>query len=455
MAEWRYLAQNIVTREWVDMDLELRDVEIIDELSGPGGIMGSIAPEVLSATVNGQRILKEWQTAIYAEDKAGEIRGAGLLVRSSAEDDTQRWQIECPGWSAYPTGMVYDGAISWWDADPFDAVREIWAHLQSFASGDLGLQVTDLKSAARLSPIQPPDRPADLADAEDVKAPLKGNKPNKGKQPKRKSGESDSAYDTRLVAWDQAYEVVVAAWEDDYQQRKIAYDVAKDLRDFQEDQNTAEQGVWDDTYGDLKPYELSWWEAPDCGSEIDSLATQTPFDYRERHAWNADRTDVEHFLDLGQPTLGRRRQDLRFAVGENVIVIPPPEFDGDDFANEVIALGKGDGQAMLRSELSQRDDRLRRSKVLSAKDVGDLNRLRALADAELRFARTLGSIGELVILDHLNAPLGSFATGDEIFVQAGGDGWFSTDMWVRILECRLRPDEDSRMTLSVVASERA
>jgi hypothetical protein len=416
--------------------------------------MASIAPELRSATVKGRRILQEWQTAIYAEDRSGTIRGAGLLVHSSALDDSERWGIECPGWTAYPNGMTYDGDLSWWDADPFDVVRHIWAHLQGYPAGDLGLVVSNAKTQNRLGPPEPPMRPADFVDPGERKAPLKGNKPKKGTQPKRRNKESDSSYDTRVMAWNFAYDREVLLWEHDYQVRHDAYETAKAQEDYSRETIQAAQEAWDAAYGSFEPYTLSWWEAPDCGSEIDSLATQVPFEYRERHNWNEDRSDVEHFLDLAQPTVGSRRHDLRFAVGENLLVVPPPEFDGDEFAQEIIALGKGDGRAMLRSQVSTPDDRLRRSKILPAKDVGDVNRLRALADAELRFSRVLGSVTQLIVVDHRHAPLGSFGVGDEIFIHAGGDGWFGIDMWVRIVAISVRPEEDSQMTLSVVASER-
>jgi hypothetical protein len=451
--EWTYKAQNLVTREWVDPDLELRDVEIIDELSGPGGLMASIAPELRAATRNGERILKEWQTAIYAQDRSGQIRGAGILVHSEPQDDTQRWDLECPGWTAYPTGIAYDGELSWWEADPFDVVRHLWAHLQSYDHGDLGMVVSNAKSSVRLGPPQPPARPADYVKTE-LKAPLKGNKPNKGSQPKRKRGESDNHYALRVQAWEQDWFDRVDAWEADYLTRKAQYDEAKIAQEMGADYTKSLQELWDDQYGDHKPYELSWWEAPDCGNEIDTLSTQVPFEYRERHAWNDDRTDVEHFLDLAQPILGSRRHDLRFAVGENVTVVPPPEFDGDDFADEILALGKGDGRSMLRSQISAPTGRLRRSRVLPLKDVGDVNRLRSLAESELRFARSLGSISELEVVDHNNARLGTFGSGDEIFVRAGGDGWFAIDMWVRIVAVSIRPEDDSRMKLTVVTSER-
>lgn len=35
-----------------------------------------------------------------------------------------------------------------------------------------------------------------------------------------------------------------------------------------------------------EPYELSWWEAKDCGDELQQLASEAPFDYVEAHRWD-------------------------------------------------------------------------------------------------------------------------------------------------------------------------
>src|SRR4051794_5724377 len=58
------------------------------------------------------------------------------------------------------------------------------------------------------------------------------------------------------------------------------------------------------TSADEGPYRLTWWSNDNLGSDIDDLAGSTPFDYHERHQWNADKTAVEHYLDFGYPTLG-------------------------------------------------------------------------------------------------------------------------------------------------------
>ena len=435
MADWRYLAQNIVTGEWLHTNLPLSGVEIEEELSGPGGINGSIKPELLSLLTNdGKPVLAEWSTAIYAES-GGRIRGAGILVRSAQDDDGQTWTLECPGFTTYPVGNSYEGDWSDWAPDPFNAVREIWRHLQSFPDGDIGMVVSGIASGTTVGDTQPPPRPSTVSAA--LRAPTKGSKPV------RAAGESDVDYFAR-----------VQAWEDDYVARRAIYLAAKEKADSNKERLTSAQSEWDAQYKDRKPYRLAYWEATDCGDEIDRLATEAPFDYVERHRWNADRTDIEHHLDLAHPMIGRRRQDLRFAVGENVAVIPKLEHDGDAYANTVTGLGKGDGRSMLRSTVGKRDGRLRRSAVVAFKDVGNQSRLRSLSEAELLNRAAMTDITEVVVWDHPNAPLGSWSVGDEVLIQAASVGMLRENVWVRIVGSIVKPDTEDHVVIRVINSGR-
>ena len=91
-----------------------------------------------------------------------------------------------------------------------------------------------------------------------------------------------------------------------------------------------------------KPYELVWWNATNCGEEIDKLAGQTPFDYIERHAWNSDKTDVLHYFDMGYPRLGVQKPDLLFNE-ENILEVVPIQEDEDSYASAVLVVGAGEG----------------------------------------------------------------------------------------------------------------
>lgn len=434
MTDWRYLAQDLVTGEWLHTNLPLVGVEIERAISAPGGINAFIQPEVLNLrTDSGELVLREWVTAIYAE-QGNTIRGQGILTHSEAEDDGTKWNIECPGFTSYATGMAYSGDWSRWRPDPFDVVREIWRHLQSFDDGNIGMVVSDAMAGTGVGDRQPPPRPTTAAAA--VKLPQKGARPVQG------ATEEEVDYLARVEAWEDAYVAAMAI-----------YKAAKDETDTAAEELAAARAEWDSQFKQLEPYRLAFWEATDCGGEIDSLAGEVPFDYIEHHAWaDATRQEIAHTLELAHPMVGRRRNDLRFAIGENIAVVPDVEHDGSEFANFVLGLGKGDGRKMLRKEVGQRDGRLRRMAVASFKDVGNDARLRALTELELRGRQTISGIEEIVVWNHPNAPLGSWSLGDEINISTVGHGWLQESMWVRIVSETVKPDDEDLIRLKVVNS---
>lgn len=170
--------------------------------------------------------------------------------------------------------------------------------------------------------------------------------------------------------------------------------------------------------GQVTPYQLRWWENTDCGAEVDKLADETPFDYRERH-WFADAGGVAHLIELGHPRLGRRRTDLRFAQGENITDMVAPNRGGDGFAQNALGLGAGEGRAMIRAYLPHRDGRLRRVTTVADKSVQSRRRMAALARRELATTRRMLTIPTVTVdARHPNAPLGSWQMGDIITVLA-------------------------------------
>lgn len=165
------------------------------------------------------------------------------------------------------------------------------------------------------------------------------------------------------------------------------------------------------------PYKLVWWEATDCGTEIDNLARQTPFDYREVASWNVDKTDVDFHIRLGYPRLGRWQDGLRFAQGENVTsAIPLTELE-DQYASTVVVLGAGEGRKRVRSEASERGERLRRVVVISDKSIASVDEARKIALGELRRRRAMVSMEQIIVdTEHPNARWGTFVPGDDITV---------------------------------------
>lgn len=198
------------------------------------------------------------------------------------------------------------------------------------------------------------------------------------------------------------------------------------------------------------PYRLNYFSTHDLAREFDDLAQSTPFDYAVEHYWHGD--EIRHRLRLGYPRLGRRRKDLRFVVGEN-ITEPSVDLETEEFATEVWLLGAGEGSKMVRGIAVRETDRLRRPVVISDETVSSAKRARQIAEAEL--AHRLGAEGveSIEVIEHPNAPVGSWQVGDEIRIQGGGSGWAGgLDLWVRVLDFTYATAD--RATLTVMRAGR-
>jgi hypothetical protein len=145
----RYHAQRILTGEWLHRDLPLSDGVTTRALSGPGGITGSIEPELRDhKAADGLKLIEPWATAIYAEDD-GQIRGAGIVVEPQYTGDGL--SVEAPGFTTYPHGLIYPKATNFHRVDPLAVVRYIWQTIQEIPDGDLGIEVVGTDSTPETS----------------------------------------------------------------------------------------------------------------------------------------------------------------------------------------------------------------------------------------------------------------------------------------------------------------
>ena len=199
------------------------------------------------------------------------------------------------------------------------------------------------------------------------------------------------------------------------------------------------------------PYVLAWYQTSDLLSEFNKLAEAGGFDYLEHHYWvDADRTEIGHTLELKYPRIGRKRDDLRFVIGENVFARPKLTEDGIMFASEVWSMGSGEGSAMVHSMSSDHSQgRLRRVFVNSVKDVSDPQVITTLTQNELKFRSGQVSFDEIEVINTRFASYGDVSHGDQIFVQVGG-GWYgAVNEWVRVIEISISPHENENMTMQV------
>lgn len=202
------------------------------------------------------------------------------------------------------------------------------------------------------------------------------------------------------------------------------------------------------------PYKLNFYSTHNLGQEFDNLAEATPFDYAEYHEWVGD--VIRHRIRLGYPMLGRMRNDLRFAIGENVMNSPAVSLAGDEYASEVIVLGAGEGRKMVRGYAAiEPAPRLRRPVVITDKSARSVARANSIARSELRLREGSMDISTLLVRDHPHAPIGSWQEGDVIRVVGNSRGW-GGDLYMlcRILDFTYQPGDTDLATLTVTRVER-
>lgn len=459
MTTWRYIAQRAVTGEWLDWDLPIQRDELSWALSGAGSLRGTITPDVGQLrAADGRLIIEEWGTLLYAEAD-GEIRWGGIVTRSAFVGAS--WEIEAAGFSAYPHGIPYLGSYSALSVDPLDALREVWAHVQSNPDGDLGIVVDSTTCPVRLGvPAQAAYQevfldgfwlrrdlvpPGDIVPSQSAKLKY-----------------SMTATQTTLTlatmggydALTPPYSVTVGSETITVGARSglVLQSLTRGVGTSTPSGHSAGTAVKhtgtpvrDIDAQPAEPYALAWWDAPDCGSEVDTLSRETPFDYVEEHSWDGE--EVAHRLRIGYPRFGRRRTDLAFIQGDNVIGVVEPERDGAGFANEVIALGAGEGKRSLQRRIPERDGRLRRPIVYSDKAITTGARLDAIARATLATHRTPLEIPAVEVVNHPHAPIGSWQLGDDILVQAVIPWLGDIAIWHRITGWALLGDDRASLSL--------
>lgn len=217
------------------------------------------------------------------------------------------------------------------------------------------------------------------------------------------------------------------------------------------------QGEFDTEEGPISfesgPYQLNNWETHDLGKNIDDLAADTPFQFREISEWSGG--VITHRMDLAYPRFNVQRKDLRFVVGENVIIQPTVTMAGDDYANELLLLGAGEGRTMVKGSASlPRGSRLRRVAVVEDKSIKSLTVANSRAYNLLKARLEIGDITEFTVLDHSLAPMGAVRPGDEVFISLDYDWQEGEGFWVRVQSVQYSPDEGNNYILSVLRSDK-
>ncbi|MFC3299646.1 hypothetical protein FJV46_10725 [Arthrobacter agilis] len=147
----RYIATRLNgdgTETPLSFDVPLQGVRTTDDLSGPGGLEGSISPEVQRLqTAGGEPIFHAWSTALYAEVD-GKLRGGAILAGLKAQGPSL--SLDCVGFTGYLKDEPYTADYSRVAVDPLDVARHLWEHRQAKTNGNIGLTVDTTTSPIRI-----------------------------------------------------------------------------------------------------------------------------------------------------------------------------------------------------------------------------------------------------------------------------------------------------------------
>ncbi|MFE9642118.1 hypothetical protein ACFYOC_24145 [Nocardiopsis alba] len=381
-------------------------MELEYALSGPMAITASISPETHSMQRDdGSPLFDIWGTLIFVEE-GDVLRGGGILTDCTFTGQT--WDLEIMGFTGYLHKMPLVDTLTWGSSsagtsgngvDPLEVVRAIWENVQSKPNGNLQVTVDSTTSPYRVgswhNAARLPTEPGQGVNRAEVNDPIEF-----------------------AEVWNAQSQKPVAA--------------------------TGKQVFWQ--------YGIYWYDNVEAGSLIQELSEKTPFDFVEEYRWaDSDKSEVIMRLKLGTPRIGTRKNNLGFVLGDNIYNVLTITQAGDEFSNSVHYYGSGEGAKQLRSESTVRDSRLRRAKVEVDTSINNRSDLKARAQADRIYSGITTDIDSFNVLQHDNAPLGSFAVGDDVFVRSEF-GWQTFEKWCRITA--LRVDIDSgNMTVTCRRSD--
>jgi hypothetical protein len=434
-SDWNFLAGRLngngtVTITETELPITIQSID--SNLSAPSAMRGTISHETKRLKGNdGRPIFEPYNTVILAE-ASGILKGYGIYRVPSFNGS--EWEIETIGLPGYALGMPYDGDVSFISEDPLNIFRHIWAHLQSFPMGNLGITVDSLRSPVRVGRSEA----AVQAEADQVTA-------------------ARAIFD-RL----EAGSAVDSTWGWTDAPAEVTKYKATLLNQYKGEgglvTNTTAAKAWltkfiamhsgTSTSGfDDGPRRLNWWSTTDLGAEIDTLARSAPFDWVERVSWGAEEPLCH--IELGHPTIGSIQLRNRFVLGENMIT--EPRVTGSDFLNGAIVLGNGEGRERVVGRSGVTDGRIRRVRTVSDESLFSKTDANRRASDEIAASRGQLVVDQIEVVDHPNAPIASIELGNEYILFAEMDHATVED-FVRVVGKSESPDRGDSVTLTVVRS---
>lgn len=148
---WDYLATRLNgdgTEDVIAPEVPLSGAQFLEELSAPGGLSGTVSPQMLRLTgPDGRPVFEPFSTALYAS-VGGRIRWGARLT--SMKVTGAQLALECEGFTSVLSGEPYDAVRSRVGVDPMDEYRHIWEYFQSQQGKNYGLTIDDATSPIRV-----------------------------------------------------------------------------------------------------------------------------------------------------------------------------------------------------------------------------------------------------------------------------------------------------------------
>lgn len=193
------------------------------------------------------------------------------------------------------------------------------------------------------------------------------------------------------------------------------------------------------------------WDRKNVATAIQELsALEDGFDFRVDSQWESGA--ITKRMRWGYPRLGTR-SGLVFELGGNVEALAW-QLDGSQDANQIDAIGAGEGASMLiatASDPSQLTAYPLLEAITSYKDVSEFGTLQNHAIADL-VART-GSFGlsNIIVRTTTDAPVGSWTVGDDVYIRAN-DGFVQIEGFYRIVSDSVSVDANGKEDATIAFS---
>lgn len=493
----RVMFARALTGEWLDLEAPARAPQSTEARNSPGDVTFSLPVEYRARVAeDGRPVLARGETLAVVVDDDGSVV-AGLV--DSIVLDGKRVRVSAGGLSMQAKEVPWTvGVQDLTGADPVEVFREVWDHLNGY-DNHVPLAVTGDEWSTGVvgggESYEHRDRRAALEEAERllerargrVKSAEAGMRAAAGDLfaavgrdsvgPVRVGGSSEAPSDPQAVWIDgstaRVYRRVPArvvdgatvpgrrewvsvagvgaevdAYLEEVARRDAARDEVSERRAAVKSRRAALDEVKD---GAPEPYLLSWHSTPDLMQVIGDLADSGPFGWQEWARLDPDSAELSLGIRVGAPRLGVRRdspEGPRFELGVNVQ--DHPSVQSAERYTDVKVYGAGEGSAVLHEyRVLEVPGLVRRVLSITDKDAGTRDRVRKIADREVRRLKRQQSHGldSLTVIDHPFARPGSYGVGDEIRVTGRMSDGADLDVWVRIDE--ITRTYDGKVSLGV------